>query len=92
MYGLALNNMVRRMFDIKLPQILMGIIILTGRIQIKVPSTLPFFFLEFLFPKINIYTSKMCNWCRITISFQLKISISIMIKRYFKHQRKQNAM
>ena len=45
----------------------------TGRIQIKVLTTLPFFFLRFLVSKDNIYKSKMCNQWRITISFQLKI-------------------
>ena len=32
-----------------------------GRIEIKVLTTLPFFFLGFLISKDNIYKSKMCN-------------------------------
>ena len=65
--------------------------VIIGRIQIKVLTTWPFFFFGFFVSKDNIYKSKMYNPWRITISFQQKISISIMFKN-LKHQRKQNPM
>ena len=54
----------------------------TGRIQIKVLSTLPFFFFGCLVSKDKIYKSEMYNRWRINISFQ--VNIEIQIKKYNK--------
>ena len=41
---------------------------LVGRIQMKVRTTLPFFFLIFLFPIDFLRKSKIYNWWKIIIS------------------------
>ena len=45
----------------------------TGRIQMRVLTTLPSFFLIFLFPLYILRKSKLCNRWRINTSIQLKI-------------------
>ena len=55
------------------------------RIQIKVLTTLPFFFSWFLVSMDNIWKSKMCNWWQINISIQLNIEIPVMFKKNLKN-------
>ena len=54
-------------------------------IQIKVLTTLPFFFPWFLVSVDNILNSKMCNQWKINISIQLNIEIPVMFKQNFKN-------